>query len=77
MGYEVQMEEWLNRHKGATLKEAWKAGYFQCTDNWCRKETFQKRFNRPMSVKDVIDTGETILGNIKDLIKKDNEDRLG
>ena len=66
MGYEIQMKKWLEAHKGATAEEAWKAGYMQCTENWCRKETFQGgRFCRPMSVKEIIDSGRTILNDLK------------
>jgi hypothetical protein len=32
-----QMEEWLKSHPRATLEEAWLAGYWTCTDNWCQK----------------------------------------
>lgn len=38
MGMMEQMEGWVKEHPGATLKDAWKAGYLQCTDNWCGKD---------------------------------------
>lgn len=38
MGYEKQMSQWLHDHPDATTAEAYKAGYMQSTDNWCRKE---------------------------------------
>jgi hypothetical protein len=37
MGYEAQMEKWLKQHPKATVEEAYKAGYLQSTENWCRK----------------------------------------
>lgn len=42
MSYIEQMNEWLKAHPDATQKECYKAGYFQCTDNWCNRETFKK-----------------------------------
>jgi hypothetical protein len=38
MTYEQQMRKWLAEHPNATAEEAWKAGYFQSTTNWCRHE---------------------------------------
>ena len=32
-----QMRKWIETHPGATLEEAWMAGYWTCTDNWCKK----------------------------------------
>ena len=32
-----QMKEWLDSHPDATPEEAWLAGYWTCTDNWCAK----------------------------------------
>ena len=40
MSYLDQMNAWLLYHPDATQEKAYKAGYFQCTDNWCKKETF-------------------------------------
>lgn len=34
MTYKDQMKEWLSKHPGATVEEAWEGGYFQCTVNW-------------------------------------------
>ena len=33
-----QLEKWLATHPEATLREAWLAGYWTCTDNWCTKK---------------------------------------
>jgi hypothetical protein len=38
MNYIEQRQEWLKKHPKATLEEAWDAGYFQCSNNWCNKE---------------------------------------
>lgn len=38
MNYKEQMKEWLSKHPDATIEEAWEAGYFQCSVNWCSKE---------------------------------------
>ena len=38
MGYKVQLKEWLDEHPNATVEEAWIAGYWQSTDNWCKHE---------------------------------------
>lgn len=35
MNYREQMKDWLKKHPKATTEEAWEAGYWQCTDNWC------------------------------------------
>jgi hypothetical protein len=40
MSYLDQMKAWLLAHPDATQEECYKAGYFQCTDNWVNKETF-------------------------------------
>ena len=37
MGYKEQMRQWLEKHQDATIDEAWEAGYFQSTENWCNK----------------------------------------
>ena len=29
------MEKWLQEHPNATVAEAFKAGWFACTDTWC------------------------------------------
>ena len=38
MIYKEQMEKWIQQHPNATIEEAWMAGYWQCSDNWCKKE---------------------------------------
>ena len=38
MSYRQQLDDWLKKHPKATLEEAWLAGYWQSTDNWCKKE---------------------------------------
>lgn len=38
MTYKQQMDIWLKKHPKATLEEAWEAGYWQCTDNWCTSQ---------------------------------------
>lgn len=43
MSYLDQMRGWLAENPKATREECYKAGYMQCTDNWCRQETFQKK----------------------------------
>lgn len=42
MSYIDQMKKWLTAHPNATREECYQAGYFQCSDNWCNKETFSK-----------------------------------
>ena len=37
MSYKEQMEQWIRKHPKATVEEAFEAGYWQATDNWCRK----------------------------------------
>ncbi len=37
MSYKQQMKEWLNEHPDASAEEAWEAGYFTSTDNWCKQ----------------------------------------
>jgi len=37
MNYRQQRDEWLKKHPKATPEEIWEAGYFQCSENWCRK----------------------------------------
>jgi hypothetical protein len=37
VNYLQQRSAWLERHPDATIEEAWEAGYWQATDNWCRK----------------------------------------
>lgn len=37
MAYTDQMKTWLAKHPEATLEEAYKAGYFQSTYNWCNR----------------------------------------
>lgn len=32
-----QAEEWAHRHPDATAKEAFLAGYWASTDNWCKQ----------------------------------------
>lgn len=36
MSMAEQKTEWLKKNPKATLSEAWDAGYFTCTDNWCK-----------------------------------------
>lgn len=36
---ELHAEAWLKQHPNATLMDAFVAGYWRCTDAWCRKET--------------------------------------
>lgn len=36
MIYKEQMEKWIKEHPNATIEDAWMAGYWQCTDNWCK-----------------------------------------
>ena len=43
MSYKEQKQQWLKRHPKATTDEAYEAGYAQCLDNWCQKETFTER----------------------------------
>lgn len=43
MGYEIQMRKWLSSNRDATIRDAWLAGYRQCTGNWCRQETFRRK----------------------------------
>lgn len=38
MNYKEQMEQWLSSHPKATIRQAYEAGYLQCSQNWCRKE---------------------------------------
>lgn len=38
MNYKEQLQKWLKDNPKATLEDAWLAGYWQCTDNWCGKE---------------------------------------
>lgn len=38
MTYKEQMKKWLEKHPNATLEQAYEAGYWQSTDNWCKKE---------------------------------------
>ena len=33
-----QAEEWASRHPSATIKEAYIAGYWASTDNWCKQK---------------------------------------
>ena len=40
MGYEKQMMDWLQSHPNAKVEDAYKAGYMQCTSNWCNTERF-------------------------------------
>lgn len=42
MSYHEQRKRWIRDHPKATIEDAWNAGYFQCSDNWCNKETFKK-----------------------------------
>lgn len=41
MNYLEQRDQWLKKQKNRTpeelkmLSEAWEAGYWQCSDNWC------------------------------------------
>lgn len=43
MSYKDQKLAWLARHPRATTDEAYEAGYLQCIDNYCNKETFTKK----------------------------------
>ena len=36
---ELHAEQWLKQHPDATPIEAFIAGYWRCTDAWCRKES--------------------------------------
>ena len=36
MGFKEQMAEWIAKHPEATLEEAFVAGWFACTEAWCR-----------------------------------------
>lgn len=36
MSYIEQMSEWLKKNPNATIEDAWKAGYFQSNENWCK-----------------------------------------
>ena len=36
---ELHAEQWIKQHPESTLIEAFVAGYWRCTDAWCRKET--------------------------------------
>ena len=65
MGYIEQMNEWLNRHKDATAEDAYKAGYMQCTDNWCRGERFVAIDSR-RSVATDIDEARRLYDKYKD-----------
>jgi len=40
MSYIEQRKKWISKHPKATIEEAWDAGYFQSSENWCNKETF-------------------------------------
>lgn len=31
-----KMEKWLREHPDATLREAFEAGWYNCTEAWCR-----------------------------------------
>lgn len=33
-----QAQRWLSDNPDATPMEAWLAGYWQCTDNWCEQK---------------------------------------
>lgn len=33
-----QAEEWTSSHPEATTKEAYLAGYWQSTENWCNRK---------------------------------------
>ena len=37
MSMQDQKAEWLKSHPNATLDEAFEAGYFTCSSNWCNK----------------------------------------
>ena len=37
MGYKDQLKEWLDEHPNATVEEAIEAGYWICSDNWCKQ----------------------------------------
>lgn len=32
-----QKKDWLAKHPKATVDDAWEAGYWQATENWCKK----------------------------------------
>lgn len=38
MNMNEQRDKWLASHPNATAKEAWEAGYFTSTSNWCNRE---------------------------------------
>lgn len=36
MSYVEDMRKWLDEHPSATTEDAYRAGYFKCTENWCK-----------------------------------------
>ncbi|WP_424785333.1 hypothetical protein [Prevotella pallens] len=36
---ELHAEQWIKQHPNATLMEAFVAGYWRCSDAWCKQET--------------------------------------
>lgn len=52
MSYKDQKLAWLAKHPRATTDEAYEAGYLQCIDNYCNKETFTKKTKTMFTPKD-------------------------
>ena len=36
MSYIEQREKYLREHPNATPEEIWNAGYWTCSENWCK-----------------------------------------